>query len=46
MGWLVTVVLAVLAFLFAVSGHWVLTIVTALLAAAALWLVMQMRAVR
>jgi hypothetical protein len=46
MGWLTTAVLVVLAVLFAVSGHWILTIVTALLAAAAGWVVTQMRAVR
>jgi len=38
--------LAVLALLFLVSGHWLLGIITAALAAVAIWAFLQARAVR
>jgi low affinity Fe/Cu permease len=38
--------LVVLSLLFAVSGHWVLTIITAVAATVAVWVLLQARAVR
>ena len=45
-GWLVAAALVVLAIVFVLSGHWILTILTALVAIAAAWLVTQLRTVR
>jgi uncharacterized membrane protein YgaE (UPF0421/DUF939 family) len=43
---LAAAVLGVLALLFLLSGHWVVGIVLALAAAAAVWLTLQLRTVR
>jgi hypothetical protein len=45
-GWLVAAALVVIAILFALGGHWILAILTAAVAVAAVWLVMQLRTVR
>ena len=46
MGYIAAAVLVVLTLIFAFAGSWILAIVAALLAAAALWYVRQVRAVR
>jgi low affinity Fe/Cu permease len=43
---LVAGALVVLTLLFAISGHWVLTIITGVAAAVAVWVFLQARAVR
>ena len=43
---LVAAALALLTLIFAVTGHWILAIIAAVIAAAAVWLLMQMRTVR
>jgi hypothetical protein len=45
-GWLVAAALVVIAILFVLGGHWILAILTAAVAVAAGWLVMQLRTVR
>ena len=43
---MIAAVLVVLAFLFLISGHWLIGIVLAAAAAASIWLFLQARAVR
>jgi hypothetical protein len=43
---LLAAVLALLAVLFAISGHWVLAVILGVAAAAAIWLFLQARTVR
>jgi hypothetical protein len=45
-GYIVAAVTIVLAVLFALGGHWIWTIVFALFAAASIWYVRQVRAIR
>ena len=43
---LIAAVLVLLALVFLISGHWVLAIVAGVIAGAAVWVFLQMRAVR